>query len=88
VLIGKVWLPVNIQEPKTYIIMFVFQTIVYTFGPGVNIATDALIAGLLMHMCGEFHVLKYALRNLKRRALQLLQQDRYCTELSYELSGH
>ncbi|KAJ9575697.1 hypothetical protein L9F63_007456, partial [Diploptera punctata] len=75
-LIGKVWLPVDLQDPKTYLFIFVFQTIIYTIGPGANIATDALIAGLLIHMCGEFHVLKYALRNLKRRALQLLQQDR------------
>jgi hypothetical protein len=71
----KAWYPMDIQQPGNYLLMFVFQLIVLTVGPMVNIGTDTFLMSLMAHACGEFRVLKQSLRSLKQRAVQLQDED-------------
>jgi hypothetical protein len=71
----KAWYPMDIQQPGNYLLMFIFQVIIATVGPMVNIGTDTFLMSLMIHACGEFHVLKKSLRSLKQRAVQLQDED-------------
>jgi hypothetical protein len=71
----KAWYPIDIQQPGNYLLLFVFQLIIVTVGPMVNIGTDTFLTSLMIHACGEFRVLKKSLRNVKQRAVQLQDQD-------------
>ncbi|XP_023712529.1 odorant receptor Or2 [Cryptotermes secundus] len=71
----KAWYPVDTQQPGNYLLMFIFQLIVVTVGPMVNIGTDTFLMSLMIHACGEFRVLKKSLRSLKQRAVQLQDED-------------
>jgi hypothetical protein len=80
----KVWVPMDMQETRNYLLVFGFQLIILIVGVVANIGTDTFITGLLIHACGEFRVVKKSFRLLKQRALQLQQEDssisRYCLE--------
>jgi hypothetical protein len=71
----RAWYPMDMQQPGNYLLIFIFQLIIVTVGPMVNIGTDTFVMGLMIHACGEFRVLKKSLRSLKQRALQLQHED-------------
>lgn len=83
-LVMKVWVPMDMQETRNYLLVFGFQLIILIVGVAANIGTDTFITGLLIHACGEFRVVKKSLRLLKQRSLQLQQEDssisRYCLQ--------
>ncbi|PNF28684.1 hypothetical protein B7P43_G07888 [Cryptotermes secundus] len=81
----KAWYPVDTQQPGNYLLMFIFQLIVVTVGPMVNIGTDTFLMSLMIHACGEFRVLKKSLRSLKQRAVQLQDED---TSIRRTTSSH
>jgi hypothetical protein len=71
----KAWYPMDMQQTGSYMLAFIFQLIIMTVGPMVNIGSDTFLTGLLIHACGEFRVLKQSLGSLKQRAAQLRDED-------------
>jgi hypothetical protein len=47
--------------------------LVILFGPTVNIGLDTMFVGLVIHACGQFKILKNSLRNIKQRAIHILE---------------
>ncbi|PSN47655.1 Odorant receptor 74 [Blattella germanica] len=80
----QAWLPFDIQKPGNYLIAFTFQVTTLLIGPIVNIGTDGFMAGLMIHACGEFRILKHSLKMLKRRARQLQTEETEIRKLSSE----
>jgi hypothetical protein len=67
----KAWYPMDMRQVGNYMLAFIFQLVIITVGPMINIGSDTFLMGLMIHACGEFRVLKQSLRSLKQRAAQL-----------------
>jgi hypothetical protein len=65
--------PFDTEQIEYYGIAFSFQMLVILFGPTVNIGLDTMFVGLVIHACGQFKILKNALRNIKQRATKTLE---------------
>jgi hypothetical protein len=68
--------PFDIEKVGYYTIAFSFQILVILFGPTVNIGLDTMFVGLVIHACGQFKILKNALRNIKQRATRNMENGR------------
>jgi hypothetical protein len=68
--------PFDIEQVGYYAIAFGFQMLVILFGPTVNIGLDTMFVGLVIHACGQFKILKNALRNIKQRTTSIVDNER------------
>jgi hypothetical protein len=68
--------PFDTEQIGYYRLTFSFQMLVIVFAPTVNIGIDTLFIGLVIHSCGQFEILKNALRNIKRKATEVLETER------------
>lgn len=67
--------PFDIEQVEQYGIAFSFQMLVILCGPTANIGLDTMIVGLVIHACGQFKILKNALRNIKQRATIVVDNE-------------
>jgi hypothetical protein len=86
-LIIKAWYPFDIQQPHYYLLAFVFQILVLTCGPIINIGIDTLIVSLIVNCCGQFEVLHYSLRTIKERAEELMVQQMVSVDRSHNMKN-
>jgi hypothetical protein len=82
-LIFKAWFPFDIQQPCYYILAFIFQLLLATCGPMINIGIDTLIVSLIINCCGQFDVLHYSLRSIRERAEELAVQEMVSVDRSH-----
>lgn len=68
--------PFDTERVEYYGIAFSFQMLVILFGPTVNIGLDTMFVGLVIHACGQFKILKNSLRNIKQRAIKILETEK------------
>lgn len=73
--IFKAWFPFDIQQSRYYVLAFVFQFLLATCGPMINIGIDTFVVSLIIHCCGQFKILKYCLRTLRQRTEELVAQE-------------
>lgn len=74
--------PFDTEKVEYYGIAFSFQMLVILFGPTVNIGLDTMFVGLIIHACGQFKILKNSLRNIKHRAINILETEKTREEVS------
>lgn len=82
-LIFKAWFPFDTQQPHYYVLAFVFQLLLATCGPTINIGMDSLIVSLIANCCGQFEVLNYSLRTIKERAEELVVKEMVSVDRSH-----
>jgi len=68
--------PFDTEQVGYYGIAFSFQMLVILCGPTVNIGLDTMFVGLVIHACGQFKILKNALRNIKLRATIVVDNEK------------
>ncbi|PSN43949.1 Odorant receptor 71 [Blattella germanica] len=68
--------PFDIQKRGLFEIAFIFQFILLTLGPLLNAGMDNCMTSLIVHCCAQFKILKYALRNIDKRAYVLLGYEK------------
>ena len=69
------YFPYDYQKRGYYELSFLLHICMATIAPAQNIGWDALYIGLIMHSCCHFKILKNSLQNIKRRAIQMLQEE-------------
>jgi len=80
-LVFKAWFPFDIQQSGYFEIAFCFQIIPCIMGPAINVGMDSFIVSVIINCGGELKVLKYSLRTIKERAVQLLTLDECSKEV-------
>jgi hypothetical protein len=80
--------PFDTEQVGYYAIAFSFQMLVILFGPTVNIGLDTMFVGLVIHACGQFKILKNALRNIKQRAATIVDKERIKEKDSSDETNH
>jgi hypothetical protein len=68
--------PFDTEQVGYYGLAFSFQMLVILFGPTVNIGLDTMFVGLVIHACGQFEILKSGLRNIKQRAMLVVDNEK------------
>ncbi|XP_014470127.1 PREDICTED: uncharacterized protein LOC106742051 [Dinoponera quadriceps] len=64
------WVPdVYYSSHLLYVVIYVYQLLSTFYCANMNIACDALICGLMMHVCCQMEILEYRLRNISRDTL-------------------
>ncbi|XP_011705258.1 PREDICTED: odorant receptor 94b-like [Wasmannia auropunctata] len=58
------WVPYNYSSYMTYCLTYAQQMISTFHTASVNVACDALLCGLLMHICCQIEILEYRLSNI------------------------
>ena len=69
------YFPYDYQEWGYYGLSFLLHIYMATVGAIQNIGWDALYIGIIIHSCGQFKILKNSLQKIKRRAIQMLQEE-------------
>jgi hypothetical protein len=85
ILIFKAWFPFDTQQPHYYVIAFVFQLLLATYGTTIIIGIDTLIVSLIANCCGQFEVLHYSLRTIKERAEELVVKEMVSVDRSHNV---
>jgi hypothetical protein len=81
-LVFKAWFPFDIQQLGYFEIAFCYQMIPSIMGPAINAGLDTLVVSLMINCCGEFKVLKYSLRTIRKQVDELLALEKSSREES------
>ncbi|XP_067207952.1 odorant receptor Or1-like [Linepithema humile] len=60
----KAWIPFNYSFPAAYYFVYTHQMIAMSTSGIINVACESLIFGLLLHICCQFEILEYRLKNI------------------------
>lgn len=60
----KAWIPFNYSSPTMYFVVYTHQLIAMATSGIVNVASESLICGFLLHICCQFEILEYRLAKL------------------------
>ncbi|XP_036140059.1 uncharacterized protein LOC118644766 [Monomorium pharaonis] len=60
----RAWLPFNYSSTALFCVMYTHQLIGFAIAGFVHVGCDAIICGLLVHICCQIEILTYRLKNI------------------------